>query len=191
MHDAVLLAGGRSSRMGTDKAELKIDGYSLFERALKRLEETAPRQILISGKSSDRHVTVPDIFPGAGPPGGIYSVLGYLNERNQLSGQPLLIIPVDMPLLTGPLLSCLLDAQDGGDGVRFQQQIFPCVLRATSTLFEHLASLYAGDSSPGGERSMKAMLVFTGALEIKVPKGTCEQFTNINSPADLKSLTSL
>ena len=46
---AVLLAGGRSSRMGQDKAFLEIAGQMLWRRQIETLRALSPEQLMISG----------------------------------------------------------------------------------------------------------------------------------------------
>ena len=46
---AALLAGGRSSRMGRDKAFLEIDGVPLWQRQLQTLRELGPSETFLAG----------------------------------------------------------------------------------------------------------------------------------------------
>ncbi len=50
--DAVLLAGGKSSRMGTDKAGVLIQGVPLWRLQLATLRDLGPEEIFISGRDS-------------------------------------------------------------------------------------------------------------------------------------------
>jgi len=65
----VILAGGRSTRMGRDKATLEIGGISLFENILRVMQEFFP-QIIIAGDRRD--LSSPDVpcysdhYPGSG-----------------------------------------------------------------------------------------------------------------------------
>ena len=76
---AILLAGGQSSRMGTDKRFLDINGLPLIEHVYRQLEGTFG-EVLVSvgeevppGIPGDRHIT--DRFGDAGPMGGVASAL--------------------------------------------------------------------------------------------------------------------
>lgn len=76
---AMVLAGGRSSRMGTNKAMLPLGGISVIERLIIQLQEVA-NHIVITGGAFEtfRHLgieNVPDIFPGKGPLSGIHAGL--------------------------------------------------------------------------------------------------------------------
>jgi len=81
-HDAaaVILAGGRSSRMGSDKRYLDIEGIPLVEHVYRQLDAGFSRVFLsvadeaVPGLPSD--CQIPDEYPGSGPMGGVISVLG-------------------------------------------------------------------------------------------------------------------
>lgn len=89
--EAFVLAGGRSTRMGQDKALLRLHNRTLLEITLAKLPN--PR---IAGARPDLASyarIVPDIHPGCGPLGGIEAAL-------LATAQPLnLFLPVDLPLL--------------------------------------------------------------------------------------------
>jgi molybdenum cofactor guanylyltransferase len=104
-----VLAGGRSSRMGQDKALLQVGGRSLVEIALDKLRSIGVAAPRIAGARSDlsSHApVVPDLHPGCGPLSGIEAALA-------ASTQPLnLFLPVDMPLLPAQFLDWMLQRAD-------------------------------------------------------------------------------
>jgi molybdenum cofactor guanylyltransferase len=101
-----VLAGGRSTRMGRDKALLPFSGRPLIERALDKLRALPlllpPR---IAGSRPDLAqfaAVVEDLHPGCGPLSGIEAAL-------TAASQPLnLFLPVDLPLLPAAFLSLIL-----------------------------------------------------------------------------------
>src|SRR5699024_8749210 len=91
----LVLAGGKSSRMGRDKAGLIwADGQRFLDRAIDLLEQAGCARVIVSGERPG-YDCVPDRWPDQGPLGGIASVLAAGLELNG----PLLIVPVDMPQL--------------------------------------------------------------------------------------------
>ena len=104
--EAFVLAGGRSTRMGQDKALLQVAGRSLLELALDKLRaldaSATPR---IAGSRPDLSSyapVVPDLHPGCGPLSGIEAALA-------ATAQPLnLFLPVDLPLLPARFLGWML-----------------------------------------------------------------------------------
>jgi molybdenum cofactor guanylyltransferase len=103
--EGFVLAGGRSSRMGRDKALLQVDGRPLVEVALDKLRRMGVAAPRIAGAQTDlsSHArVVPDLHPGCGPLSGIEAALA-------ATTRPLnLFLPVDMPLLPSRFLSWIL-----------------------------------------------------------------------------------
>jgi len=183
VHYSILLAGGLSSRMGEDKAELKIEGESLLQRGLNLLEATGSELVLISGREGLLN-SIPDIIPRSGPPGGLYSCLDYLLKIGKLDNSPLLVLPVDMPLLNVDVLTALLSNMEGQQACHFEDEIFPCVVRASDKLRQYLQQLFEESHKLGGKRSMRAVLKFCSSNPIS--KGLLSEgmFSNINTPED-------
>lgn len=195
MIHGVVLAGGLSSRMGEDKRRLVLQGQTLLARAVTLLQDAGAGRVLISGADDlatlvlgQACVGVPDLFPHSGPPGGLYSVLAYLQGRATLDAAPLLLIPVDMPLLTAPTLRHLLSAAQAAQCCHYEGEVFPCVVRATPALHAHLRELFAAGAEPGGKRSMKAILKFAGAKTIAIAPAHAAEFRNVNTPEDWQAI---
>jgi molybdopterin-guanine dinucleotide biosynthesis protein A len=102
---AFILAGGKSTRMGTDKAFVTIDGVSLLSRALDvaRSVTSSVRIVGDSAKFAAFAPVVEDVFAGCGPLGGIHAALrGSEFDLN-------LILAVDLPFLSPALLRHLIE----------------------------------------------------------------------------------
>ncbi len=95
----VVLAGGLSSRMGQDKSLLPRgnanNSPSMVDFSKQLLANAGINNIVVSGDNHQVH----DLVKGAGPVGGIYSVLQYC-LKTQIQPKALLILPVDLPLMT-------------------------------------------------------------------------------------------
>lgn len=173
-----------SSRMGEDKANLQFQGESLIQRSLKLLEASGSELILVSGREGYTH-SVADSVPNAGPPGALYACLDYLDQQQKLDNSPLLIIPVDMPLLNPKVLINLVDSLEEEAGCQYENEIFPCVMRASTDLKAYLQALFKDGQEPGGKCSMRSILTFCQSRQI-AKEGLAEQvFSNINTPEDL------
>lgn len=110
---AVVLAGGRSSRMGRDKSQLEIDGRSLLESVHNQLEPHFEQSILSVGRESELALhgaeTVRDSEPGQGPLMGIISALRNSKwDRN-------FVIACDIPRVNLRLVKRLLRAAERHD----------------------------------------------------------------------------
>ena len=102
-----VLTGGRSSRMGRDKALLPIEGSVLVERTAERVRAAAGSVILIGAPERYSHLGLPvaaDLVEDAGPIGGLYTALKI--DRAEWN----LLVACDMPSLTAKFLRELLDA---------------------------------------------------------------------------------
>jgi molybdopterin-guanine dinucleotide biosynthesis protein A len=98
----LVLAGGQSSRMGRDKAQLCLGEHSLLDVIKRTLHQSGIEQVMISSN----HVTgaLSDKIVGCGPLSALHSIV---NESisSQFSG--VLLVPVDMPLLLSAHLTQL------------------------------------------------------------------------------------
>ncbi len=125
----LLLCGGRSSRMGQDKALLQLSGpfgaESLLQRGLRLLREAGCGGVWLSGDYPG-FAAIPDdpAWRGRGPLAGIASALQRYPEAHWL------ILPVDMPGMDAPLLRALARqgaAHPVGSGIEGSQ--FPLLLQ--------------------------------------------------------------
>ena len=92
MITGIILAGGHSSRMGQDKAELPLKNGTLLDEMIRKLQQLGIDDIIVSNhESTTRYVA--DEFLGCGPLGGIHACM-------KLAHYPsCLIISVDVPLI--------------------------------------------------------------------------------------------
>jgi molybdopterin-guanine dinucleotide biosynthesis protein A len=106
----IVLAGGQSSRMGTDKSLMKLKGKTLVEYAVDALKPLCNKVII----SSDKMVygftgcdVWPDEIPNLAPMVGIYSCL------NRSETEINIISSCDMPMISSELIEYLLSNSEG------------------------------------------------------------------------------
>jgi molybdenum cofactor guanylyltransferase len=146
----VVLAGGRSSRMGRDKAMLRWRGDSLLAHMQQRLHASGVSRVIVSG-SYPHCDAVPDRFAGMGPLGGLASVAASLPDA------VLLVVPVDMPLLSAAALRHLRESAECGC-LCFEHQPLPLRLRLDAASRQVLATLLEGPASGRSLRALHAAL---------------------------------
>lgn len=95
----VVLSGGQSKRMGTDKSQLKIGSTTLLEHAKLVLVESDITDVFVSGKSG-----IEDIYTNKGPISGLQASLCSLKQYNYI-----VFIPVDMPFITKEVIHELIE----------------------------------------------------------------------------------
>ena len=110
-----LIAGGRSSRMGRDKAFLDWQGRPLWEVQLAKLSSVGASELLVCGRreqgfEGDGFRFVQDDVEDLGP------LAGLANALKEASHETVLVLAVDMPLVTAELLRELLGKCDGLPG---------------------------------------------------------------------------
>ncbi len=102
----LILMGGRSLRMGKDKAFVQYKGLSLLKKAINNLSEVCKEVYLSVNQEQykilhEQYACIQDNYPDKGPMGGILTALEAVNSD-------LLVTAVDMPELTTLTLSSLL-----------------------------------------------------------------------------------
>jgi len=114
---SIVLAGGKSLRLGREKALEKLDGQSLVERVITRLSRLGGQIILVTATEEQAllpHLKVKrvlDVLPGKGALGGLYSGL------KAASTHYCLVVACDMPFLNVALLQYLMKLSPGFDAV--------------------------------------------------------------------------
>ena len=113
--DAIVLAGGRGSRLGgLDKAELMVGGRTLLERVLDAVGDADRTVVVGAERDARRSVTwTLEEPPGGGPVAGIAAGLAHATSDY------VAVVAVDLPFLERADLAALAEAADGHDGAIF------------------------------------------------------------------------
>lgn len=106
----IILAGGKSSRMGTDKGLQLLSGKPMISYGIELLSPFC-KEILISSSSDGYHSfgckVVADVHPGIGPMGGIYSAL--IQSKTSFS----FVLSCDLPFVSKELVSFIIRNSEG------------------------------------------------------------------------------
>ena len=183
---AVVLAGGKSQRLGMDKSLLRFEGEWLLQRILSQLA-TLSSDVLVVADDGDKLASlkvpiVPDARPSLGPLGGIYSGLQSMRcERG-------LFVACDMPLLNLRLLQYMIQLSPAFDVV------IPRVGNETEPLHAIYSKVCLPPIADLLERGHRRVIRFFDRVHVRYidPEeiGTFDpehlSFFNINTPADLQ-----
>ena len=144
--DGFLLAGGKSSRMGCNKALLVAGGAPLIQRVADALGAVADRVTVIANLPEDyRFLGLPilgDAVTGAGPLGGIYTALCATQS------EACFVLACDLPMVSPDLLRLLSQEAQGADAAvpRTEDGDHPlCAVYARTSLAQAEAQISAGD----------------------------------------------
>ena len=188
----VVLAGGRSTRLGQDKVRLRLpgDGRDMLARTADLLAACTDG-VVISCRAPDAGEetlalpgirSIPDAKPGLGPLGGVWSALRELR-------QPILVLSCDLPFMDVPTLRRLIDAR----GARPPETLMTTFQQAETGFIEALVSIYEPACLPFFEearaRNLRQLnLVIPEKLQSRVVYTRAEAlpFFNINFPGELE-----
>jgi len=182
-YSLLLLAGGKSARMGTSKAELLYEGKTFLEHMLDKAHALGIQKCYISGYDSHREdvQTVWDIYPNRGPLSGLHASLQAMQTPYCL------VLPVDAPKLPVDILDGLLQRHEQNQsnkvliwehGVRQEPLIavYPTVMADAigNLIRDHAAPVFRAIDTWGFESFRMEM--------------RSEQIININTPELYKKL---
>lgn len=180
---AIILAGGKSSRMGEDKAFLDYNGSQFLKRTIE-LTDRFTDDVMVVGHQPElkdiHNNVVQDVYAEKGPIGGIYT--GLLHSKNDES----IVLACDYPLLEADLLQFMIDNQSEKEvnilmeGDRWHPLI-GIYSRGLTNHFENCIE----------EDLLKVMDVLSGVSVniIEVPEAMRPQLANINYKEDYQNLT--
>jgi molybdopterin-guanine dinucleotide biosynthesis protein A len=102
----IILAGGKSTRMKTDKGLIYFGNISLIEHVIKSVKKITDHIIIVSENPAYKkfgYPCYPDVLENKGALGGIYSGLTYSSTRKNF------VVGCDMPFLSENLLTSLIN----------------------------------------------------------------------------------
>ena len=181
---AVLLAGGRSSRMPTNKAFLEYEGMPMWRFQIDKLTKLGPDQLFLSVQRGAEFPSGPwrlvhDRSAELGPLGGLEAAL------QQTHSELLLTLAVDMPRMTVNFLRELLE-QSGSAGTVPLLDGFYC---GTAAVYPVSILPLVEKILAGKDRSFRRLIgeaLKAGLMNAKeIPASRAALFANWNSPEDL------
>ena len=185
-----ILAGGKSRRMGEDKASLRLQQKPMISHVLDRVSPIGAHDIVIVSNTPEKYDkfgvrSIADSVPDCGPIGGILSAFEHTKQDN------LIIVGCDMPLLIPDVLNLLIQRQ------KPTESAYHAVIPREGKKCHYLHGLYHRSCKPYIiENITENQLSISKLLEnlavryvdekdyAHIPRAICS-FTNINTPHDL------
>lgn len=180
-----VLAGGTSRRMGRDKAQIPWGKGTLLSHAIEKIQVVVSRVIVVGAVAAEK-LPVPilaDNVKGAGPLAGIQAAL--TNSSTEWN----LIVAVDLPLLTVPLLTWISDFRDGAAQ--------PAIIPRVKSRLQPLCAVYHRDLLPEVDAALSIQQSSIHRLlerlstriieedELIANGFASEMFLNVNTPDEL------
>lgn len=179
----IILAGGRSRRMGTSKADLLLFGKSFLRWQVEKLQTLGIEDIMLSGAACPELPgtrRIEDKYPNRGPLGGLHACLSAAQHAQTL------VVTVDMPLIPPSALAHLRQAhREGVTALRHGEKIEPLIAVYDSAIAQTIEPLIQDDSAPVLRLMDK---VSWRDFDYAGPEGL---FLNCNTPEDFVRLESL
>lgn len=186
----IVLAGGKSSRLGRDKAAVRFEGCDLLVRTVRAVQAVCSEVWVIGRNPAAHGLDLPwkvDEQPAKGPIGGIITGLRAL-------GGPCLVLTCDLPFLSRPLLDRLIDCWQR----KPSKALMTTFLHEATGFVEPLVAIYEFSALPvleagllRGEHRLSG-IISAGYRHHLVCRPEEERaFFNVNHPADLVLLKEL
>jgi molybdopterin-guanine dinucleotide biosynthesis protein A len=182
----VVLAGGTSRRLGSDKRVIILEGQTLLQRAIAALQGVFERVCVAAGPACDLVLpggveAVHDVYPGDGPLAGIHASLSACRAPYAF------VAACDMPFLNASLVRQLLDMASGYDAVVPRAGGKAQCLHA---VYAAGCAVQAEDLLLAGERAVERLL---GGVRVRYVEEEdlrrldpgLSSFFNVNTPEDL------
>lgn len=184
----ILLAGGKSSRMGRDKGFIRIGDKPMAQHVLDVLSGICDQVIIVANNDQYKTFGYPvfhDIIPGCGPMGGIYT--GLLNSQTEYN----LVLSCDIPFIESSVLKTLLSEAGEHDAVI---PVWRGRLQPLCALYKkNCAGVFENRLAEKSFRMTDAVASLRSKITDleSVPGFECLQIANINTPRELESYQEL
>ncbi len=182
----VILAGGKNSRMGVNKAFLQVEAERLIDKNVRLLKTIFDHVMIVVAEPReylhlDAAITT-DIFAGKGALGGLYTGLFFSPTQHAF------VAACDMPFLNGRFIEYMAQNTDGfdivvphpPDGLQplcavYSRNCLPAIRNLIDKNSLRIKGFYPGH---------KTLEISSGVLQSFDPDGN--MFANLNTPADLQ-----
>ena len=191
--EGFILAGGASSRMGADKAHLRLEDQSFVERIAEALSALTTRVNIVSSKEDAGAWNLPvvqDIYVGRGALGGIHTALA------NASAPWAFIVSCDLPFVSVELFSLLASCRrtefDAVAPLQADGRPQPlCTLYRTTPCLEKVEAMLQAHELRPRVLLLESLTRWVEFSELSELTGAERFFINVNTPADYEHARTL
>jgi len=180
----IILAGGESSRMGTDKGTLVLKEKTFIQHIIDAIKPLVSDIIIVSDNPNHDEfeiVRIEDVIKSAGPLAGLYSGLQYSKTDYNL------VVSCDVPLITSKVLQQLIENyEEGLDVIQLesQQKTMPLTALYNKTCQQTIKQLL-----DKGERRVRFAVSQLKTRTIMLDDNLSSALININTKEEFDAIT--
>jgi molybdopterin-guanine dinucleotide biosynthesis protein A len=180
----IILAGGKSQRMGTDKGLLLLKGKPFVTHIYEALKPIVGDNIVVVSSNADYDALVynriEDMIADKGPVGGLYTALKQSKTKFNL------VLSVDVPLVSTELLQWLVAKHEDSfmvTQVQVQDKASPLI-----AVYDRSIRILLGEHLAGNQLKLRDVIAEVNHQTLEVPSKWSKQVQNINTEEDYKKI---
>ena len=183
-YTGIILAGGKSQRMGTDKGLLLWQGKPFISHIYEAMKPIFGDNIVVVSSNSDYDAfgynRIEDLIADKGPVGGLYTALKQSKTKFNL------VLSVDVPLITTDLIQWLIEKHDDSYLMtQLQASDRPSPLIA---VYDRALRILLGEHLAGNQLKLRKVIAEVNHQTIAVPQEWEIQMQNINTNEEYKNI---
>lgn len=183
-YTGIILAGGKSQRMGTDKGLLPLKGKPFISHIYEAMKPIIGDNIVVVSSNADYdalgYTRIEDLIADKGPVGGLYTALKQSKTKFNL------VLSVDVPLVSTELLQWLVDKHEDSfmlTQVQVEEKASPLI-----GVYDRSMRILLGEHLAGNQLKLRGVINEVNHQTLMVPEKWSAQVQNINTEEDYKKI---
>lgn len=180
----IILAGGKSVRMGTDKGLLSLNGKPFISHICEVLKSIVGDNIIIVSSNPDYdflgYTRIEDLIADKGPVGGLYTGLQHSKTKTNI------ILSVDVPFVTAELLQWMLI--NHSDSYMLTQLQTKDKTSPLIGIYDRSMRIVLGEHLAGNQLKLREVVADVDHQTLSVPEKWIDQTANINTQEDYQNI---
>ncbi|BDD09529.1 putative molybdenum cofactor guanylyltransferase [Fulvitalea axinellae] len=180
----IILAGGKSSRMGRDKGLIRIEGKTFVQRIIDVLAPLVDDIIIVSDKPEYDAFgckRAEDLIRDAGPLAGLYTGLHYSETEDNI------VLSCDVPMVNTEVLRMLMDRV--ADDTDIVQLAYDGKTMPMLAMYKKRCEKKCLELLESGQRRLRTLALQSRTETVVLEERFAITVANINTPDDLKEIS--